>query len=120
MSRNESREAILKQKPKSEVIDFFGQKVEIRQPSMAVMFARDSSEDGTPIPASIKSAKMLIAYAYDAETGEKLFEDSDAEEIAKLPWGEDLMRAQAAIGRLSGVDEKAVQEAIKNLELTQG
>jgi len=113
MSRKEIREKILAAKPKSEVITLFGEKVELRQPTMGGMF--ETQAEGT---TAQKSARMLASYAFVPGTDERVFDPLDVDTIVSLPWGEDLIRAQEAISKLNGIDTKAIQDAIKNSEVT--
>lgn len=113
MSRTAIRDAILGAKPKSAIIKLFGQDVELRQPTMGQMF--ETQGEGTPAQIS---ARMLAKYAYVPGTDERVFEDMDADTIANLPWGEDLIKMQEAISKLNGIDLKTVQAAAKNSEAT--
>lgn len=114
MSRQEIREAILGSKPKSTVVTLFGQEVELRQPTMGQMFA--AQEKGT---IAQKAARMIVQYAYVPGTDERIFEDGDEDALLSQPWGEDLINAQNAISKLNGIDNKALQAAVGNLEETQ-
>lgn len=90
----------------SEVIDIFGTKVELRQPTLQdvllIQQAKEDSEDGA-VPISAV-AKVLIQYSYVPETNEKVFEEGDGPAIMQLPFGNDMIRVTDALEKLTKVN----------------
>lgn len=113
--RDGIRSAIFASKNKgaTRTFDFFGQAVEIRQPTLAQItrLSRVAAED-TKIPQVVR---VLIEYCYVPETNEKVFDIGDAEQLASLPSGKWLANFNKAFEELSGID---VEAAEKNSEKT--
>lgn len=88
-----------KHEPKSQIVTLFGEQVEIRQPSLAVMLeARVTTDNKDAV------IDMIIRYSYVPGTNEQLFDPADRDTIANWPFGEDLLEFQTAIAKLTGVD----------------
>lgn len=119
---NSIRDTILAMaKVKTVRVQFYGQEIELRQPTMGELMesqsAPDSEENLTTAQKSARaSARMLIAYAYVPETGQKLFHQGDVENIMNLPWNDDMVKLQAAMTELTGIK---VERGIKNSESPQ-
>lgn len=96
-------------KPKSEVIDVFGTKVELRQPNLATILGAKEEKDRTRA-----MIQMLVNYCYVPGTDEKVFEPTDIDVILEWPFGEDFTRINKEIAKLTGVDvleaEREMQE----------
>lgn len=84
-------------KPKSQVIEFFGSKIEIRQASLTEMM--DQGETGKN--ALVKS---LISSAYIPGTDEKVFTPEDYDQLAALPYGDDFNRLLECLKELRVVN----------------
>lgn len=115
-SRNDIRAAMFSQERKkaaSEEITLFGEKVELRQPTLAQVnrLARASAND-TKVPHVVR---VLIEYCYIPGTDEKVFEEGDANMLAEMPSGSWLNDFNTALEKLAGVN---VKEAEKNSEPT--
>lgn len=102
-SRDEIRAAIFATKEvKREVIDFFGTKLELRQPRLSdvINIQNIAKEDG--IQSAVVDA--LIRYAYIPGTDTKVFEEGDAASFLEMPFGQDLVNVSDALERLSKVN----------------
>ncbi len=86
-------------KPESEQIEFFGQMIELRQPTMrAILELQD-------LPDKVEAAsQMVINYAFVPGTNEKVFESTDLDTIAGMPFGKDMQRLNDAIQKLTDID----------------
>ena len=93
-------------KPMSEVINFFGEDIEIRQPSVRTIMQMSAEED-----KSSGAAKMLIGYAYVPETDIKVFDEEDVELLVSMPFNEDWMAVNTSIANMTGVDVEVKEEA---------
>ncbi len=80
-------------------VEFFGEKIELRQPSLGLILQVQDEEDR-------KSAVIdtLIKYAYVPETDEKVFEDGDEASLLALPFGPDFIRVSNALEELTQVN----------------
>lgn len=103
MDRDSIRARILKRRVSTrEVIDFFGDKIEMRQPTLAdILKIRAASEDGDQNAAVINT---LVEYAYIPGTETKIFEIGDAEALLQQPFGDDFVRVTEALGRLTSIN----------------
>lgn len=113
--RNALRDKALNMRPEVCTVDFLGEKVEIRQPSLQEVMEFQSTAEGR---TSITAAEMIIRYVYIPGTDMHLFEPGDAEVIAGLPLNAEIRRIQEAINKLTDV-ELEVQDAEKNSETAQ-
>ena len=103
-SRSELRSAIFSStslQPAKVLVDFFGEKVEIRQPSVDTILNFRNAAEGDRKGMLVD---MLITYVYVPGTDEKLFELADRDMIMAMPWGADLSRLQKAINQLTDVN----------------
>jgi hypothetical protein len=100
-SRDSIRAAILgtEHKPKTKVIEFFGQQVELRQGTLGDILEARESEDrqGAVI-------RVLTERAFIPNTDVRIFEESDAEVLKKLPFGPDFIRVSNALEELTDVN----------------
>lgn len=115
--RNKLRASILsteKLKPKAILVDFFGEQIEVRQPNLQAVLSISSASAEDRQSAMVD---MIIAYAYVPETDERVFEESDREQLLQMPFGSDFTRLQKAISSLSNVDISTAV-ASKNSEAT--
>jgi hypothetical protein len=107
------RDAILSTKPKSKIINAFGQDIEIRQPTLAAVMSYQQ------IPDRIDAAsQMLIRYAYVPGTDTQIFDEEDIEAIKGIPFGEDMQKVNDAINELMSI-QVAIKEEEKNSEAIQ-
>lgn len=95
-------------------ITFFGQEVEVRQPTMKVILNGANMTD-----RSLASAQMIINHTYDPESGERVFEDADAEALMELPFGADMRRMQNAINELTALGDDEIKAEEGNFEETE-
>lgn len=91
---------------RSQVVEFFGEQIEIRQPSLTQMLENDAAdlED-----KKFRNAFVLINYAYKPGTDEKVFDVADIDSINDLPYGKDFERVMEAYQLVTGtvkVEEK--------------
>lgn len=108
-TRDELRAKLLgsKVKPKFELIQLFGSEIELRQPSFGdLMKVRDIDDIAT------RAVEMIIQYAYVPGTSERVFEDTDRNVILGWPFGEDLVRVNTAIAKLTGVDIELAEDEL--------
>jgi hypothetical protein len=82
-----------------EEVDFFGEKLELRQPNLGQVLAVQSDDDR-------QSAVIdtLIKYAYVPGTEEKVFESGDSAALLELPFGADFVRISTALEKLTSVN----------------
>ncbi len=88
-------------KPKSKVIEFFGQKVELRQPSTKRVLELRRLDVDNPGQAA---AEMVINYVYIPGTKDLVFESTDIDLILGMPFGEDMSRMNQAIAELTNIN----------------
>jgi hypothetical protein len=93
-------------KPDSRIITFFGQQIELRQPTVGEV--EDQNRDTTNQRGA---ADMLVRYAYMPGTNTKIFSIHDVDSLRQLPWGPDFTALTRAIADLSGIQ---IEEATKN------
>src|SRR5690606_9643413 len=99
-------------KPARREINLFGQKVEIKQPTLSQIAKLGQASPESKIPPIVR---IMIEYIYVPGTDEKVFDPADAESLAAMPSGKWLSDLNKAIEELTGVD---VKEAEKNSEET--
>lgn len=102
-SRDELRAQIFSAHNKvvdKKTVDFFGQKIELRQPTLADI--NSLKEDGDNNKSAV--VQTLIRYAYMPGTEEKVFEDSDYDSFMSMPFGKDFTQVMEAFGELTGID----------------
>lgn len=85
--------------PKSEVIMFFGEQIELRQPTLGAVLDSQTKEDrrGAMID-------LIIERAYIPGTDELVFELADSDTLRALPFGADWIRVNKAMEALSEVN----------------
>jgi hypothetical protein len=97
---------------KSKVIDFMGEDVEVRQPTVKQVqeLAKEArKEDSDAVLLSI------MEYCYVPGTNDKVFDDADKDNLLGLPVGDWLNNLNKAIEEMTGVDVSAAE---KNLDKT--
>lgn len=98
-------------KPKSKVIEFFGQQIEVRQPPVgALMDMREGAKDRDSKEQLIA---MLMNWVFVPGTDEKLFEPADQDQLLAMPFGTDFTRVSNAVTELTDVNILN-KEATKN------
>jgi hypothetical protein len=98
--------------PAKREIMLFGEKVEIRQPTLAQISRLSKQGDNDKVPPIVK---IMIEYIYVPGTDDKVFDSADAEQLAGMPSGKWLSDMNTAIEELTGVDVKVAE---KNSEET--
>jgi hypothetical protein len=114
-SRDKMRASIFKdenKRPASSVITLFGEQVEIRQPTLAIINKIGRLTVDPKIPGIVR---VLIEYCYIPGTDEKVFDQADAEQLASMPTGQWLHDFNREVEKLTGVDVKVAE---KNSEET--
>lgn len=91
-------------KTKSEIIDFYGAKIEVRQPLVAQIVNEDDAEEGR---AGIVSS--LLKYAYVPHTEEKVFDEADVDTLMTMPFSRDFGRFAEAFQKLTNIDVKGAE-----------
>lgn len=100
VTRESIREAIFSRKNfKTRKLTLYGAEVEIRQPSLGMILEAQREEDTR---AGI--IRILIQYTYVPGTDERVFEESDADSIAALPFGSELIELNKIITELTDID----------------
>lgn len=95
---------------KSKIVTFFGQDIEVRQPTLgAVLDATNAADRKDQV------VNMLLTYCYVPGTDETVFEEGDRESLINLPFGDDVGRMQKAIAELTTID---VAGALGNSDAT--
>jgi hypothetical protein len=84
-------------KPASEIIDFFGAKIELRQPLLRDIVEAQQSED-----REAAVIETLVKHAYVPNT--KVFEEADADAFKAMPFGHDFITVSEALTRLTEVN----------------
>lgn len=110
-TRDDLRAKIFGAKPKSAVVeDFFGTKIEIRQPTLNVALQQRGANEQDRVYF------MLTDYAYVPGTNEKLFDVEDVDQIKELPFGPEFTGLINEINKLLGINPEDVEKAIKGAE----
>ncbi len=110
-SRDELRAKIFTSKPISSlIVDFFGGKIELKQPTLrAILDAQSEDSDQKGV------ASMLVRFCYVPGTNERVFEDTDMDTLLDMPFGPEMIAVQEAISKLTGVNvTQAKEELDKN------
>lgn len=102
-------------KPKSKVIAFFGQQIEVKQLDLDTILSFRTDENMTPKDRMVAT---IIAYGYVPGTDDRVFEDADKDQLLSMPFGADFQRLQAAISDLTNIDI-ATKDAEKNSNGTE-
>lgn len=85
---------------KTKEVEFFGVKIELRQPSLASAFAQKEESENN----KLLIVGNLIDCAYVPGTSTKVFEDTDYDSLVGLPFGEDFIRVTNAIAEITGTN----------------
>ncbi len=110
--RDRIRATILgNKKGESKVIEFLGEEIEVRQPSIGVAMDFSKLEDSKD-----SILKILTDHCFVPGTSETIFEATDAVELLQLPFGDDMQRLMETFQQLVGSDE---DNEAKNSEKTQ-
>ena len=108
VSRDTIRAAILNAKNTSRdsrLIDFFGQSIEIRQPTIGQLNAM-TEDSKTPTIIT-----LLLEYCYvPGEKNTKVFEPADKDELLQIPTGKWLQNFNKAIEELTGVNVEVAEK----------
>jgi len=107
VSRNTIRAAILNAKNterKSKIVDFFGQAIEVKQPTIGQLNAM-SEDEKTPTLVT-----LLLEYCYVPGTKDKVFDEADKSELLQLPTGEWLGQFNKALEELTGVNVEVAEK----------
>ncbi len=105
--RDRLRERLFSSKTfKSKVISLFGQKVEVRQPSVEQILAFQGKEDTKEIMIQI-----MVEYLYVPNSDIRVFDKSDMASIMGWPMGDWFTVLNDAVSELTNID---VGEASKN------
>ncbi len=106
-----TRSAIFKNaKPKSKNIEFFGQTIELRQPSLADALNANNQADDNQQKAI---ALMVVNYAFMPGTNDKIFSEADVNSIMEMPFGADMTRVIDAVNEMSDITAE-VKDQVKN------
>src|SRR5215472_7787465 len=115
--RDRLRAELLKTRPvSSKIVTFFGQKIEIKQLTLAAVI--DARKDYDDQQAAL--INILLRYAYVPGTNELIFEDTDAESLLALPFGGDFVELTNAISELTSLSFPTPGGDSKSTELSPG
>ncbi len=108
LTRDEMRARIMKGvKPKSVETSFNGVTIELRQPTVGeILDAQEETDRKRAITG------MMVRYAYVPDTDERVFEMADLDALMNMPFGDDYIKLNEAINKLTGIN---VAEEEKNL-----
>jgi hypothetical protein len=95
-------------KIKSEVVEFFGAKIEIRQSTLGQTISAQNDED-----RESAIIDLLVKNAYVPNTDIRVFEDTDAEQFKLMPFGADFIRVSKTMEILTGIDFREVADKAK-------
>lgn len=102
------KELLANHRPESIPVTLFGQKIELRQPTLdSVLKARETDDKVERV------LDMILKYAYVPDTDQPVFEPGDKELMKKWPWGPDLMNVNNAIMKLTGIDISAAEKELQ-------
>lgn len=108
-SRLRIREAVLNSQVANEIVEAFGERIEIRYPSLQDLLQyRDAQND------DFIMARAIINNCYDPESGERIFEDADAEVLMQQKFTPDMRKLNASINKILGGDETIVKSVEDN------
>lgn len=100
LTRDQIRAKVFADKKlKTEEIEFFGAKIEIRQMKLADILNAQATED-----RESAIIDTLIKYAFIPGTDEKVFEEGDAASLKNMPFGADFGRVAKAMETVSEVN----------------
>lgn len=100
LTRNELRSKVLAtQKPKSKIVKFFGEDIELRQPLLSDIFKAQENPD-----RQVSVIQTLIQYAYVPGTDERLFEEADEAVLMSQPFGSDFVAISETLAELTTVN----------------
>lgn len=80
-------------------IIFFGQKIEIQQPTLEDIMTAQVSEDRDQAVIN-----QLVKYSFVPGTNDRVFEDTDAESFKHMPFTNDFVAVSKALEALSEVN----------------
>lgn len=86
-------------KPSSKVFTFFGEKLELRQMTVADVMKTNPDEN-----EQHRLIGILIQYAYVPDTDEKVFEEGDSDVLLSQPFGQDFVNLSEALSELTSVN----------------
>lgn len=86
---------------KSKLIDFLGQQVEVRQPSIGEILNFQEEDEASSKDSFIDA---LVRFCFVPGTDDKLFDSEDAERIMSLPQGEWVSGFNSAVAELFEVN----------------
>lgn len=109
--RNQMRAAIFNAKAAAGiVVKFFGTDLEVRTPTLGEVL--ETTEVGDKKQQTVE---MMIKYCFIPGSDTRVFEEADKDSLLQLPFGEDMLRVQRAITKLTSVD---VDSELGNSETT--
>lgn len=93
---------------KSRLVQFFGETIEIRQPTLGDIL--DSVNGDNAGDAAKQGIMVLLRYAYAPGTNDRVFDEADEESLLSLPFGEDFNRVVKAFTEVTGTDVKVAEK----------
>lgn len=89
---------------------FFGEEVEIKQSSLGQVVAMANMKDDDDNDQGV-AIYVLLNYAYVPGTEERVFDESDVEQLKSMPFGEDFNNITDAWREITGIK---IEAATKN------
>ena len=103
--RDDIRTACFNQPFKSKIITFAGAQIELRQPPVGALLDSELTSD-----KKVMAAKMLCDYCFVPGTNDKVFDETDKDSIAQMPFNKEWQTLQSAISELTDLDSIADKE----------
>jgi hypothetical protein len=107
LDRDAMRAKIFAVKPDTRTLNFFGVRLELRQPPIETML---TARQGNMQNALLM---MLVNYAYAPGTDERVFTEEDVDALKGLPLSPDVQRVLQACNELMGVDTGQITQMIQ-------
>lgn len=105
-NRDEIRRRIFSgnHKPRSELVEFFGAHIEIRQLRVEDMILMSDVNNEGPVSEKNAIIRTLLHMAFEPGTDNKVFEPADVDTLLNLPYGADFTRVAKAVETLTNVN----------------
>lgn len=108
-ARDEIRAQIFKSKKfNSKIINLFGAKVEVKQPSLKqILHARDADK------SEEAAIDLIISHCYVPDTNELVFEDADKDSLLAMPFDENLLEVSEALNQMTSINVRGAEKNLK-------
>lgn len=113
-TRDQIRGQIFAKKADSKLVEFMGASVEVRQPALGESLSAGELTDSED--KKVQTVQMFIQYVYVPGTNERVFEDTDFDNILALPFGADFRRLIDSLNELMGINAQTLEAKAKVAE----